>query len=62
MKTRLKIKTEQQPDASWKAWAVGGKLVVYAKTKEVAAATVKMFLGGGENDQTENLDAMHQDK
>ena len=61
MKSHLKIKTKQQPDASWKAWAVGGKLIVYAKTKEVATATVKMFVGGKEEDQTRDLDVAHQD-
>jgi len=62
VKPSLRIKTEQQPDASWKAWAVGGKLVVYSKTKEVATATVKMLLGGKEKQQTKGLEATHQDK
>jgi len=62
VKSRLRIKTKQQPDASWKAWAVGGKLVVYAKTKEVATATVQMFIGDREDDQTRELDATRKDK
>ena len=59
MKTRLRIKTEQQPDASWKAWADGERLVVYAKKKVKAIKIVKMFLEDREEDQSKENDAPH---
>ena len=44
MKTRLRIKAKQQPDATWKAWSGDTRLVVYAKTKVKAVDIVKMIL------------------
>ena len=44
MKPRLRIKTKQQPDATWKAWTGDARLVVYAKTKVEAMDIVKMIL------------------
>lgn len=44
MKLRHRIKTNQQPDTTWKAWTDDAKLVVYAKTKVKAIDIVKMLL------------------
>ena len=61
MKPSLEIMTEQQPDTSWKAWAVGGCVVVNSQTKENAVATLKMFFEGREKEQTKYFDTTHQD-
>jgi len=61
VKPSLKIMTEQQPDTSWKAWAVGSCVVVYSQTKENAVATLKMFFEGREKEQTKYLDTTHQE-
>ena len=61
MKPSLKIITEQQPDTSWKAWAVGDCVVVNSQTKENAVATLKMFFDGIEKEQIKYLDTMHQE-
>ena len=44
MRPRQRIKTKQQPDATWKAWTDGARLVVYAKTEVKAVDIVKMIL------------------
>jgi hypothetical protein len=56
VKSRLLIKAKQQSDTSWKAWAIGASLVVYAKTKMKAIDVVKMVLEDREKDQIKNLD------
>ena len=56
MKPSLKIKTEQQSDTSWKAWAVGRCVVVNSQTKENAIATLKIFFDGREKERIKYLD------
>jgi len=56
VKKRLQIKTQQQPDTTWKVWAVGTGLVVHAKTKEKAIEIVELVLGDGEKDQAKDFE------
>ena len=55
MKPNLRIKTRQQPDATWKAWTGDARLVVYAKTKVMAIDIVKMILEDRGKYQTKTL-------
>ena len=50
------IKAKQLPDATWKAWAVGSRLVVYAKTKAKAIDVVKLVFNDKGKDQTKDFD------
>lgn len=45
------VKAEQQADGTWKAWAVGVSMVVYAKTETKAIQVVDTILGDSEEDQ-----------
>jgi hypothetical protein len=56
VKKRPQIKTQQQPDTTWKAWAVGTGMVVHAKTKEKAIEMLELVLGNGEKDQTKDFE------
>ena len=55
MKLRQRIKTNQQPDTTWKAWTDDVKLVVYAKTKVKAIDIVKMLMEDRGKHQTRTL-------
>ena len=56
MEPPLTIKTKQQPDASWKAWVVGERLIVFARTKKKATNVVKLVFGDREKDQTKDVE------
>jgi len=56
MEPSLPIKAKQQPDASWKAWVVGERLIVFAKTKKKATDVVKLVFGNREKDQTRDFE------
>jgi len=55
MKPRMRIKSKQQPDGTWKAWNGNARLVVYAKTKVKAIDIVKMILEDRGKYQTKTL-------
>jgi len=56
VKKRLQIRTQQQPDTTWKVWVVGAGLVVHAKTKEKAIEILELVLGDGEKDQAKDFE------
>jgi len=53
---KAKIRTQQQPDSTWKAWTVGGRLEVHAETEAKAIDIVKLFFGDDEQDQIKDID------
>jgi hypothetical protein len=55
MEPPLTIKTKQQPNASWKAWVVGERLIVFAKTKAKAVNVVKKVFWDGGKDSTRDF-------
>jgi len=55
MKPRMRIKSKQQPDGTWKAWTGDARLVVYAKSKVKAIDTVKMIFDNRGNYQIRTL-------